>query len=90
MDGYLKQFNLYVWSLYNKKGIEISEIETWFITADLIVKTLVEVDKVQDNLIWFIDTIEKIKNEETFLPNNKNVFFCQNLCGVSSSCAFKP
>ena len=88
MEGYLKQFNLYVWSLYNGKGIEISEIETWFIIADLIVKTPVEVGKAQDNLNWFIDTIEKIKKEETFLPNTKNNFFCSQLCSCNASCLF--
>jgi hypothetical protein len=90
MEGYLKQFNLYVWSLFAGKGIEIQEIETWFIIANMVVKTPVNLGYVQDNLNWFTDTIEKIKKEEDFLPNNKNTFFCQQLCSVSDSCIFKP
>ena len=40
-------------------------------------------------LDWAEQTIDKIVNEELWLPNNNSKYFCDNLCGQRSICDFK-
>jgi hypothetical protein len=89
MIGYLRQFYLYCYFIWLQKNISVDEIHIWFVINDKIEKIIFDPVKAQENLEWFIDVIENIKNEEEFKANNKNKFFCDNLCSVSANCNFK-
>lgn len=90
IKNYLNQFNLYAWGLWNGRQIEISEIQIWFIINNIIETILINNDDIMNTLDWFRNNIQNIKNEEDFVANNKNSFFCNQLCSVSQFCKFKP
>lgn len=44
-------------------------------------------EEYEDSLKWATDTIDKIKKEMLWLPN-QDMFYCQNLCGFRNECSF--
>jgi len=90
MKEYLRQFYLYCDGIYKSKGVEISEIRVWFITNGTVETVKFDHYQSQDNFEWFITGIEKIKDDSEFKYNNKNEFYCNELCGVRLMCRYKP
>jgi hypothetical protein len=90
MAGYLKQFYLYCYFLWQVKNIEIHEIHVWFVNAGKLEKVVFDPIKAQEVVDWFLETIRKIKNETEWKANIDNKFFCNNLCSVSANCIYKP
>ncbi len=103
LTDYMNQMQLYVYAYWLKTGIQIAEIDIWFIRDNYIHKELTNVGGIQDSLIWFNDTIKEIMEEENWLPYDvtpednevqiaekikKNEFFCGHICGVRRSCNF--
>lgn len=89
VKDYLVQFYLYCYYLSKVKGIEIDEIDIWFITNGTIEKIpfdRAEADKVSR---WFTESVSAILNEEKWKPNNESSFFCNELCSVSKWCKYK-
>ena len=43
----------------------------------------------KNSLNWVAETLEKIKNEELWLPDDTNQFYCNYLCGYRNDCEFK-
>jgi hypothetical protein len=89
MKGYLKQMLLYATFLWLEKNIVIDEIQIWFVINNKIETIPLDIYKAQDNLEWFLNTIEEIKKEENFEANTSNQFFCNNLCGMGSICEYR-
>lgn len=86
---YKKQLNLYANVLWIKKNIVIDEMWLWFFRSQKIEKFSVDPVKISEDMEWFFNLVNNIKNEEDFLPNTNNKFFCNSLCGVSKDCFFK-
>jgi CRISPR/Cas system-associated exonuclease Cas4 (RecB family) len=91
VEGYKKQLNLYASILWEKRQIKVDEEWLWFFRTGGIEKFPINLSEASNDMMWFLDTIEKIKKEENFPPNTskENKWFCQNLCGVSESCFYK-
>jgi CRISPR/Cas system-associated exonuclease Cas4 (RecB family) len=91
IDGYKKQLNLYANILWSEREVKVDEEWLWFFRTGEIEKFPVNVMEASNDMAWFLDVIEKIKNEEKFIPNTnkENKWFCQNLCGVSENCFYR-
>lgn len=90
IEGYMHQMNLYAHALKLGEKINIDEIRIWFIRDNEVVSKEVSEEDIKQSLDWFKDTINFIKSDENWIPNNsnENLFFCQNICGVRNSCKF--
>ena len=92
MIGYEKQLNLYAFFVERTKNILVDRLEIWFTKKNY--KHLVPCTETSKTAAhnWFINSIEKIKNETEFAPNQKksNKFFCQHLCGTGNICTYRP
>lgn len=88
---YKKQMNLYAQFLWKEKQIEISNVEIWFIRADVVHSFDIDLNQVMFTLEWFADGVSKIKKENNWKPNNtkENKYFCDNLCGVRNKCIYR-
>jgi hypothetical protein len=89
MAEYMKQFLIYAWSIWSEMHVEINEINVWFINCGKIEIIPVDVVEEQMAIKWFTDTIEKIKQDDSFPPNVSSSFFCSQLCSVSEQCQYK-
>jgi CRISPR/Cas system-associated exonuclease Cas4 (RecB family) len=91
IEGYRKQLELYAYFLWTEKNIEIDKIFLWFIRNNEFVELDVDRMKIMDTLDWATKTIEDIKVEENWEPNNskENKYFCENLCGMRILCKYK-
>jgi hypothetical protein len=88
--GYLDQMNVYVYFIWQVKNIAIDEIRLWFVRNNIVKCFPVDPDSVQTTMEWFGNTIKKIKSEEEWKFNNKEKFFCQNICSMKFCCPHKP
>lgn len=88
---YKKQMAIYAQFLYKERQIEISEIQIWFIRTKDIYSYPLDLVQTMLTMEWFSDTIQKIKIEKEWRPNNtkENSYFCNNLCGVRNACKYK-
>ena len=92
LGGYKKQMLMY--SLYLKtKDIFIDEVYLWFIRQKDSPFTKFKVVEKDEKKVekWIADTINEIRKEDEFpasIDTNPTdaEFFCENLCGVKSSC----
>ena len=83
---------MYVYSYFIKKekGIKIDKTRLWFIRSDKVEEfEYSEIDE-KKCLDWFMGQIKLIKQENDFEPNNKNQYFCNQLCGNRDICSFRP
>lgn len=93
-ESYMRQFNLYVYFLWTERNIEIKKIYIWYIRNDVRQEIAVNPVEVFENLEWFENTINKIKNEEEW-PNTTSPdakYFCEQICSmrnVQGSCRTK-
>lgn len=54
------------------------------------IKIPFNIQEFNEALKWAEDTIKLIENETMWLPNNKNTFYCNNLCGQrNNACEYK-
>jgi CRISPR/Cas system-associated exonuclease Cas4 (RecB family) len=89
IEEYKKQLLLYTYAIKQSLGIEIDELMIWFLRYDeqvFVPFTQVDVDQT---LIEFVEGVNLIKSDKEF-PPKVNQFFCQQLCGVSAKCQYKP
>jgi hypothetical protein len=90
MNEYKKQMYLYAYFINHTTKLKINKIKLWFVR----VSKWYEFDYDEGDAIkvvsWFYSTINKIKQEEEFLPADliKNKFFCQMLCSMRSVCHY--
>jgi CRISPR/Cas system-associated exonuclease Cas4 (RecB family) len=91
IEGYRKQLELYAYFLWTEKNIEIDKIFLWFIRNNEFVELNVDRMKIVDTLDWATKTIEDIKMEENWEPNNskENSYFCSNICSMRNFCEYK-
>ncbi len=91
LEEYKKQFYLYSQFLWLEKDIEIKKIKIWFIRDRVEEVIIVDPMVAQDTLEWFVETIDSIKNEEDWQPNNtkENAYFCSNICGTRNGCKYR-
>lgn len=88
--GYLHQMNMYAYYLWMVKGIKIDKIKLWFIRNNIVKEFDCDPMKIQETMEWFGDTIKKIKSEENWDYNNKEKYFCQQICSMRLKCPHKP
>jgi len=88
---YEKQLNLYAFFVENTNDIKIDRLEIWFTKDNYKHSAPCTEETKLSAYNWFVDAIEKIKNEAEFAPNldKSNKFFCQNLCGTRENCEYK-
>lgn len=87
-ESYKKQMYLYSHAVMKKYGEFPKEI-TWNHFKDNKIATIPFVKSEYDNAIkWFVDTIHIIEKEQNFEPNEKNFFYCHNLCNFRHSCEY--
>lgn len=87
-ESYKRQMYLYCYAVKELFG-EYPTLITWNHFKDGKLATI-EFDKEDyDNSIgWFVETIDKIKKEKKFDPNQE-FFYCSNLCDYRNSCEYK-
>lgn len=89
LEGYKKQMYLYCHALRTKRNMPIKQVALWFPRARREYAfdwEQVEEDKV---LFWANNMIRTIKSENIFAYNNKNTYFCENLCSVRKFCEYR-
>jgi hypothetical protein len=88
MEGYYKQMFLYTYALRKHKEMHIDEIILWFARIDRKVSIPWSIEREDETFEWFNKSIVKIADEEKFIYNNSNPYFCNNLCSVRAFCEF--
>jgi len=85
IQEYKNQFLLYSYFLWIEKGIIIDKLKIWFIRDN--VEHVIKVDplEVAETVIWFEDTIKKIKEETEWKFKEKTDYFCQQICSQRNS-----
>jgi hypothetical protein len=89
LDGYKSQLNLYVYFLWQFKGLEITKARLWFIRSNTFFDWDYEQYLAQDSLDKFIETAKKIQQAEEWPYNNSSSFMCSVLCSVRNSCQYR-
>ena len=91
IEGYKRQFLLYIHYLQTEKNIKIDKLQVWFIKNKILKTIPFTSDEVNEKVNWFKQTIEKIKTETEWNPNNSksNAYFCHNLCSVADDCEYQ-
>jgi ATP-dependent exoDNAse (exonuclease V) beta subunit len=89
IEGYKKQMFIYAYALRNHRSMPIEEINIWFTRADRIHTIPWSSEEEEASVGWFVSTVKSIRDDETFVPNNTNPYFCNNLCGVRNFCEYK-
>jgi len=89
MDGYYKQMYIYAYALRQAKNIHIDIIDLWFPRAGRTIQIPWKQEEEDASILWLTDNIKKIKEDNTFFYNNKNPFFCNNLCSVRKFCEYR-
>lgn len=87
--GYIKQMYLYKHYIKKVMDIDIEDIVLWFPRYDRMEHIEIDIKEETKTVEWFQNTIKNILNEEDFVANTSNAFFCNSLCSVSSACSFK-
>jgi len=82
---YESQFLLYCYGLWIEKGIIIDKLKIWFIRDNVEYVSIVNPVKIAETLIWFEDTIKKIKEETEWKFKEKTDYFCQQICSQRNS-----
>jgi CRISPR/Cas system-associated exonuclease Cas4 (RecB family) len=62
----------------------------WFPRANETLSIDWDEEKEKESVNEIIKTVERIKKENVFPPNNTNAFFCNNLCSVRKHCEYRP
>jgi CRISPR/Cas system-associated exonuclease Cas4 (RecB family) len=90
LDGYSKQMLLYAYFSEKHLGITIDKIRLLFTRLDRVYEVEKTPEKMAETLKWFEDTINQIKQEEDFPPNNvpSMKYFCFNICSVRNKCKY--
>lgn len=90
IDGYKRQMGIYTYAVRNIRKFPIKSVVLWFPRAF----REISYEWVQENedktIKWLKDTVAKIRIEKDFYPNNKNYYFCNNLCNVREYCEYRP
>ncbi len=89
LEGYYRQMFIYTYALRIGKGIPVDTITLWFTRPERMVTIEWDEEKENQAIQWFSNTIDKIKKENLFPYNNKNSYFCNNLCGVRNFCEYR-
>jgi len=89
IEGYLKQMFLYTYALRNHNEMPIDEIRLWYPRLDKIVATQWTQEKEEEALEWLRGLVKNIKEDEQFMYDNTNPYFCNNLCSVRKFCEFR-
>jgi PD-(D/E)XK nuclease superfamily len=89
IEDYLHQLYLYSYFIWQVKNIAVDKIRIWFIRVGKMEEFEFDPYKAQEVVEEFFNEIENIKKEEKFEANNKNTFFCNQLCSVSEWCEYK-
>jgi hypothetical protein len=61
----------------------------WFPRADKKVTVEWTQEEELKALKWLESIVNRIKNENDFVYNNENEYFCNNLCGVRAFCEYR-
>jgi hypothetical protein len=90
ISDYMRQMKLYCYAVWLKTGIEINEVRLWFIRDNFIYKEQIDSMDISDTTTWFVELINKIKEEQNWYPLDieKNEFFCAFICSVRNSCRY--
>lgn len=88
INSYYKQMYTYTYSLRQEMGINIDKIALWFPRADKTVSIDWNKDEEDEAVKWIVNNVKKIRKEEVFPYNNKNEYFCKNLCSVRDFCEY--
>lgn len=80
---------LYVYSYPILKEFGRVDYLSWNLFKEQKILTIPwEESEYKESLKWVGDTLEKIKNEDFWFPNNANQFYCKYLCGYRNDCDF--
>jgi hypothetical protein len=92
LDGYKKQFLMYVYFLFSEKNIEVKQMKIWFIRDEI--EKVIPVDSYEalKTMQWAEETVNAIKAEEEweFSNTKENEYFCRNICGLRNVCPVPP
>lgn len=88
IEAYEYQLFLYSHFIEETLGIKVDKIALLFVRLGSTYYIRKSKAKTKIVLKWLTKTVEKIKSSETFPANTANKYFCDNLCGVRSSCEF--
>lgn len=87
-NEYLRQLALY--SLFASHKYKQPVKEVWF--NQFRIGTITKFDLtdsiIEEALDWAVDTIERIEEENWWLPNTSSEFFCNNLCNFRFYCQY--
>lgn len=89
LDGYKKQLILYGYFLAKVKSIKVNKIRLLMIRDSSFIEIDFDKKAIDDVLGWFKDTIENIREETEWEPNNSNTYFCNVLCGARNRCSYR-
>jgi hypothetical protein len=87
LGEYLKQMYIYCADIFNKYGEFPKEIRLNFFRVGKWYVHPFKMDEYNKAIVWIDETINKIKAETEWKPNN-NEYFCKWLCG-QTTCEFK-
>lgn len=90
IEGYKRQMYLYTYAIKKTHNIPIDQIILWFPRANEEISIEWDEEKETESVNEIYKTVERIKQESVFAPNNTNPFFCNNLCSVRSHCEYRP
>lgn len=85
-----RQQYLYSKAIYEEYG-EYPEYLAWNLFKEQLIYTIpFKQEEYDDAIKWAEDTIQMIKNECMWLPDNSNSFYCNFLCGYrNAACDYK-
>jgi hypothetical protein len=86
---YEKQMYIYTYFIRKEQNIKIDKMRIWFVRSDKFEEIIWNEENENKAIEWAREQIKKIMAEKDFVANNRNQFFCQNLCSTSSACKFK-
>lgn len=88
INSYYKQMYTYTHALKKEMGIDIDKITLWFPRADKTVSIQHSIEEEKEAISWIEKTVGMIKEDNNFMYNNSNSYFCNNLCSVRDYCEF--
>jgi hypothetical protein len=89
LDHYLMQLYLYSIPVYESEGKYPTKLNFNAFRNGTWIQEDFKLEKLEETKQWVVDTINKIKSEDKFLPKSEQ-FFCWYLCSMRDRCSFKP
>lgn len=86
-DEFKKQLYLYSIPVIEEYG-KVDKLAWNMMRDQRIISIPFDNKEFEESKQWAIDTINKLKEEELWLPDTKNTFYCRFICGQSNRCFY--